>query len=270
MFSSKDIFFGSQATGGFTVSKSLRFRSSASAYLNRTFGTPTDNKKWTYSVWIKKAKIATGQSIMSSNVDGPEYWDMSFNTSDQISIQNRVGSTNLLLATTTAVFRDPSAWYHIVFVFDSANATAAYRNRLYVNGVEYTISANSGSGNASAWNVSGVQHNIGVSRTLNTSGAIWLQFDGNESEVNFVDGSALTPSSFGAYDTNGIWQPAAYTGSYGNNGFYLKFTDVGATSGSNTGYGKDFAGTNYWTTNNFGTTSTLTTYDSISMTSPPK
>jgi hypothetical protein len=89
-------------------------------------------------------------------------------------------------------------------------------------------------------------------------------FDGYLAEVNFIDGQALTPSSFGESNTTtGVWQPKAYTGTYGTNGFYLKFTDVGATSGSNTGYGKDFAGTNYWTTNNFGTTSTATTYDSM-------
>lgn len=262
MFAAKNELL-TRPSGGYRVTNSLRFRSSASAYLSRTFTTPTDNKKWTYSVWIKKAKIATGQAIMSSNVDGAEYWDMSFNTSDQIAIQNRVGSSNLLLATTTAVFRDPSAWYHIVFVFDSANATAAFRNRLYVNGVEYAFSSNSGSSNASAWNVSGVQHNIGVSRTLSTSGTIWLQFDGYETEINFIDGQALTPLSFGAYDTNGVWQPAACTVSdYGKNGFYLPFSDSANIFNDKAAIATNHSAANNWTANSLQTTSsTLTTYD---------
>ena len=230
------------------VSGSLRFRSSAQSYLNRTFGTPTNNKIWTYSVWIKRGSLAANRTIMSSNVDGAEYWDMRFNTSDQIYIQNRVGSSNLLLANTTAVYRDPSAWYHIVFVFDSNNATAANRNLLYVNGVNVTLSANSGSSDASAWNVNSVQHNIGVSRTLNPSGGIWAEYDGYEAEINMVDGQALTPSYFGQTSAiTGVWEPIKYTGTYGTNGFYLSLSDTSSI-------GKDFSGNgNNWTPNNIST-----------------
>jgi hypothetical protein len=253
------------SAGGYNLTNSLRFRASAQSYLNRTFGTPTNNKIWTYSVWIKRGSLAANRTIMSSNVDGAEYWDMRFNTSDQILIQNRVGSSNLLLANTTAVYRDPSAWYHIVFVFDSNNATAANRNLLYVNGVNVTLSANSGSSDASAWNVNSVQHNIGVSRTLNPSGGIWAEYDGYEAEINFIDGQALTPSSFGQTSaTTGVWIPKKYSGTYGTNGFYLPFTDNSAlTTSSNVGLGKDFSGNaNYWTTNNISITSG-STYDSM-------
>ena len=241
------------------ATNSLRFRASAQSYLNRTFGTPTNNKKWTYSVWIKRGSLAANRTIISSNVDGAEYWDMRFNTSDQIYIQNRVGSSNLLLANTTAVYRDPGAWYHIVFVFDSDNATAASRNLLYVNGVNVTLSANSGSGNASAWNVNSVQHNIGVSRTLNTSGGIWAEYDGYETEINFIDGQALEPNSFGTFNGLGIWQPIRYGGSYGTNGFYLPFTNT--TSTTTLGYDFSPQGNN-WTTNNISLTAG-STYDSM-------
>jgi len=250
---------------GYNLTNSLRFRSSAQSYLSRTFGAPTDNEKWTYSVWIKRGSLAANRTIMSSNVDGAEYWDMRFNTSDQILIQNRVGSSNLLLANTTAVYRDPSAWYHIVFVFDSNNATAANRNLLYVNGVNVTLSANSGSSDASAWNVNSVQHNIGVSRTLNPSGGIWAEYDGYKAEVNFIDGQALTPSSFGETSTTtGVWIPKKFVGTYGTNGFYLPFTDNSAlTTSSNVGLGKDFSGNaNYFATNNISITAG-TTYDSM-------
>jgi hypothetical protein len=256
-----NILAGASGQGGaYNLTNSLRFRSSAQSYLSRTFGAPTDNEKWTYSVWIKRGSLAANRTIMSSNVDGAEYWDMRFNTSDQILIQNRVGSSNLLFANTTAVYRDPSAWYHIVFVFDSNNATAANRNLLYVNGVNVTLSANSGSSDASAWNVNSVQHNIGVSRTANPSGGIWAEYDGYEAEINFIDGQALTPSSFGETSTStGVWIPKKYTGTYGTNGFYLPFTNTSSTST----LGNDFSGnSNTWTVNNISLTAG-STYDSM-------
>ena len=213
--------FGSAADDDYEITDSLRFRSASDAYLSRTFSTPTNNKKWSYSVWMKRGTLSTNQAIISANVDGANYWDMRFNTSDQIFIQNRVNSASPLVANTTAVYRDSSAWYHITFVFDSDNSTASHRNRLYINGVEQTLSANSGSGNASSWNVNAVQHNIGVSRTFNSSGAIWTEYDGYQTEANFIDGQALAPTDFGEYDANGTWKAKKYTGTYGTNGFYL-------------------------------------------------
>lgn len=256
MFASKDTLL-TRPSGGYNIARSVRIRASAQGYFSKTLTTPTNNKKWTYSVWMKRGSLSANRTIMSSNVDGAEYWDMRFNTSDQIYIQNRVGSSNLLLANTTAVYRDPSAWYHIVFAFDSANATAANRNLLYVNGVNVALSANSGSSDASAWNASGVQHNIGVSRTLTSGGAIWAEYDGYEAEINFIDGQALTPSSFGETDSiTGVWKPKAYSGTYGTNGFYLNFSDNSSvTTSSNVGIGKDFSGNgNYWTSNNINVT----------------
>ena len=253
---------GHRNRAGYRIDRSVRLRSSAQGYFSKTLTTPTNNKKWTYSVWMKRGSLSANRTIMSSNVDGAEYWDMRFNTSDQILIQNRVGSSNLLFANTTAVYRDPSAWYHIVFVFDSDNATPANRNLLYVNGVNVSLSANSGSGNASAWNTSGVQHNIGVSRTLTTGGGIWAEFDGYETEVNFIDGQALTPSSFGETDVlTGVWKPKKYAGTYGTNGFYLNFSDNSAANAE--AIGKDYSGLgNNWTPNNISVTAGVT-YDSM-------
>ena len=254
MFSSKDLFF-TPAAGGYTVSKSLRFRASASAYLNRTFGTPTNNKIWTWSGWVKIGKIATDMKLFSTSVANTPFSSFYIDGNANLSYYEYTGSNYVL--TSSQVFRDPSAWYHIAIAMDTTQATSSNRTKFYVNGVQITSSGSYVPQNTNTALNSAIAAYIG--QAGNSSG----YYDGYLAEVNFIDGQALTPSSFGAYDTNGIWQPAAYTGSYGTNGFYLKFTDVGATSGSNTGYGKDFAGTNYWTTNNFGTTSTATTYDSM-------
>lgn len=247
MFSSKDLFF-TPAAGGYTVSKSLRFRASATAYLNRTFSTPTNVDKWTFSAWIKRTLPGTNNTIFSANTN---FYQITYDSStDTIQV-----GTSSNYTVTNAKFRDPSAWGHVIVTFDSSLA-ATSRCKIYFNGSEASYSSQGFQTN----NVinSAIAHYIGR-QGVNTN-----YLDGYLAEVNFIDGSALTPSSFGAYDTNGIWQPAAYTGSYGNNGFYLKFTDVGATSGANSGYGKDFStNTNYWTTNNFNSTSTSASYDSM-------
>ena len=109
------------------------------------------------------------------------------------------------------------------------------------------------------WNVSGYTGDIGDFQYNHAN-----PFDGYFAEYYFIDGQALTPSSFGSTDpATGVWKPAKYTGTYGNNGFYLPFTDVATTSGSNAGLGKDFSGNgNYFNTNNISVT-TGTTYDSM-------
>jgi hypothetical protein len=162
-------------------------------------------------------------------------------------------NTNWLV--TTQVFRDYSAWYHIVVAMDSTNATANNRLRLYVNGVEVTsfstrnnLTLNTDYGiNQAALHTIGYQ-SVAFGNTY---------FDGYMTEVNFVDGQQLTPSSFGSTNTTtGVWQPANYTGTYGTNGFYLNFSDNSAvTTSSNVGIGKDFSGNgNYWTSNNINVT----------------
>jgi hypothetical protein len=157
------------------------------------------------------------------------------------------------------VFRDPSSWYHIVLSVDTTNATAANRMFLYVNGVSISQTSY----------LSGyVPQNTNTD--INNTTAHFISklsfssdyFDGYLAEVNFIDGQALTPSSFGSTNAlTGVWQPAAYTGTYGTNGFELQFTDnSGATA---TTIGKDSSGNgNNWTPNNISVTAGAT-YDSM-------
>jgi hypothetical protein len=123
---------------------------------------------------------------------------------------------------TTQVFRDPSAWYHVVVALDTTQATAANRVKLYINGTQVTAfsSATYPSLNDTfGWNNSSIVHQIGAS----TGDGATAYFDGYQADINAVDGQALTPSSFGETDTTtGSWKPKAYTSTYGTNGFYLK------------------------------------------------
>ena len=229
-----------------TIDNSCIFNDDDDAYLARTFSTPTNNKKWTYSVWIKRGNLGTNQAIMSADYDGASYWDMRFNTSNQIYIQNRIGSSNILLANTTRTFEDTSKWYHLVFVYDSDNSTSTSRAILYIDGDIQTLSAYPSSGDASAYNVNSEPHHIGVSRTADASGAIWSEFDGYFAEANFIDGQALTPSTFGLTDTStGRWIPKTLSGiTYGTNGFRLKFQDSSALGDDTSGNTNDFTATN--------------------------
>ncbi len=255
------------AAGGIDVgdiANSLRFRAANSAYLSRTFGTPTDNKKWSMSMWVKRGSLGANRTLFSANEDGANYWDFRFDSADNLRIQNRQGAVNLLSTNTSAVFRDPSAWMHILFVFDSANATATNRNRLYVNGTELFWSANSALNDTSAFNVSGEIHVLGISRTLTVGGATWAEYDGHLSRICFVDGQALTPSSFITFNsTINEWvsksqaDVKAVVDAGGTNSFMLDFDD--ATSTTTLGYDKSSKGNN-WTCNNISLTSGVT-YD---------
>jgi hypothetical protein len=245
-------------TGKYDVNNSLRFRGSASAYLNRTLTTPTNGRIWTLSVWLKRGSLSsTLRAIMTAQSGGSED-SFAFLTNDTIRLYFSAYSSAGL--TTNAVFRDPSAWYHIVLAVDTTQATASNRVKLYVNGTQQTFTGSDyPSQNATPFFNTALPHYIGYY----ANNAPYI-FDGYMAEVNFIDGSAKTPSDFGETDTTtGVWKPKAYTGTYGTNGFYLKFSDIATTSGSNAGLGKDFSGnTNYWTTNNISVTSG-TTYDAM-------
>jgi len=256
---------------GYTINNSLRFRSSASAYLNRSVSSTSNRTTYTFSAWIKRGGLTnftgTNQYLFHAdnyNTGGTSNdTEIFFDTNDKININFAGTSTNYNL-TTTQVFRDPSAWYHIVVAIDTTQATSSNRYKLYVNGsqvIAFDTANYPPQNTASLMNLSGSAPSIGA---FNLNGTRQRFFDGYMAEVNFIDGQALTPSSFGSTNaTTGVWQPAKYTGTYGTNGFYLKFSNIALTSGSNTGLGQDFSGNgNYWNTNNISVTAG-TTYDAM-------
>jgi len=252
------------SAGGYNLTNSLRFRASASAYLNRTQTTPTTATKWTYSYWVKRGTIG-GSSVqtMISGTGGGGSGIIFYNDKLWASSYSGGYQWNFLSA---AVYRDTSAWYHIMVAYDSTQATDTNRVKIYVNGVQLTafttdVGATTYPSLNSVGQVGGVSGSVRIG--LRDDGFYYL--DGYLAEMYFVDGQQLTPSSFGETSaTTGVWIPKEYTGTYGTNGFYLPFTDNSAlTTSSNVGLGKDFSGNaNYWTTNNISITSG-STYDSM-------
>ena len=246
-----NVLAGSSGSSGYLIQRSLRFRSSASAYLNRTFSTPTSNQKGTWSGWVKRGTLGVSQFIFSA----ANYEYVRFLANDKIEISQPSATP---LWTTTQVFRDPSAWYHIVVAWDTTQATAADRCKLWVNGSQITAwdSAAAITQNTafSRWNINTYTGDIGDFQYNHTG-----FFDGYMADVYWVDGQQLTPSSFGYTNSYGVWQPTRYTGTYGTNGFYLPFTDN--TSATTLAYDKSGNGNN-WTPNNISTTAGVT-YDSM-------
>lgn len=250
--------------GGYQISRSLRFRSNASAYLNRTPASAGNRRTFTWSGWVKRGGLGTRQTLLNAySGDENNTTEFGFDTSNKFFFSNVISSTqgNGFYGVTTPVFRDASAWYHIVFSVDTTQTTGAAALKLYINNVQQTLTTSYGGGtNHNTFINAVLPHRLGQTAPPNSS-----YFNGYLAEVNFIDGQALTPSSFGETDIiTGVWKPKKYASTYGTNGFYLNFSDNSAvTTSSNVGIGKDFSGNgNYWTSNAISVTAG-TTYDSM-------
>jgi len=226
----------------------------ATTHIQRT-QTAGDTQKWTFSCWVKRGAISSSayQYLMNAGGDASNSTKLRFGTTDAIEFYDYQSGVigNLY---TTRLLRDPSAWYHIVAVWDTNNVTAGDRMKLYVNGVEetsFTADSNPSSGANSKLNASGMTHTIGWSY-VDSDGYL----DACMSHVHFCDGYAYAASDFGETDaTSGIWKiKTSPSVTYGTNGFFLKMED-------RTNLDLD-SGTNTFT---FTTTGTLTaTYDNPS------
>ena len=237
-------FLGSQASTAATdndtyqISKSLRFNSADSAYLSRTPASSGNRQTWTWSGWVKLGALGVGSIF---HTYGPTGFGIqgsvsitSSNTIDFIFDYNGGSRWNLV---TTPVYRDPSAWYHIVIVADTTNLTQADRMRIYVNGARITAFSTDNYPTISANGTLNQAYSHAIGAQTDASNP----FNGYLSEINFIDGEALTPSSFGETDAiTGRWKAKAYAGTYGTNGFYLPFTNQGTTQNLFT-YSEDFS-----------------------------
>jgi hypothetical protein len=247
------LFLGAagQATGegGYLIERSLRFNSPDSAYLSRTPASAGNRKTWTWAGWLKKS--ADG-GIFESYTSGATLTSIRF-LSNTIELVTLVGGAYTgigMRVGTTAVFRDHSAWYHLVLAFDTTQAAVTDAVKIYINGVQQVVSLKSGAytQNSDHYINFTYAHQIG---TYNNDSYL----SGYLADIHFIDGQALDPTSFGEFDaTTGVWNPKAYSGdSYGTNGFHLEFADN--SSNTATTLGKDTSPNgNNWTPNNLSVT----------------
>jgi len=251
MFAAKDTLL-TRPSGGYQISRSLRFNSADSAYLTRTPASAGNRKTYTISVWCKRATTEGTGTIISARTGAP--WTFfGFSNGDGVgtnpSLQFSVTAGISPGVYTNAVFRDLSAWYHIVLAVDTTQATASNRVKIYINSVLQDLT----SGNYPTLNQdteinNTIAHEIGNPTGYSSDSNFYL------TEYNFINGQALTPSSFGSTNADtGVWGPKKYSGSYGTNGFYLNFSDNSNTTAAT--LGKDYSGNgNNWTPNNFSVT----------------
>jgi hypothetical protein len=227
------------------ISRSLRFNYQAdSTDLTRTFTQAGNRKTWTLSMWVKRTLLATTQTLFSYSVSGDSngWLTLWITNDDKLRFQNWNG----WYAISDMLFRDPSAWYHIVLAVDTTQSVTANRVKIYINGLLITYTNDiTFSLNQDTFINSANVHYIGKS-LFDLKG-----WNGYMTEIYFIDGQALTSNSFAQTDSvTGVWTPKSYTGTYGTNGFYLNFSDNSNTTA--TTLGKDYSGNgNNWTPNNF-------------------
>jgi len=194
--------------------------------IQRTQGTGTSTKKFTFSGWIKKASNTTSndQVVFESNNDANNRITTYFrgSTNNTFNIYGALSGSTIINIETTRLFRDISAWYHIVVAVDTTQGTAADRVKIYVNGTQETAF-----NYTSTYPSQDANLPIGSSSYVNTVGYYAhggsSAFDGCMSHLHFIDGTAYSASTFGSTDAaTGEWSiKTAPSVSYGNNGFFI-------------------------------------------------
>ena len=244
--------------GGYDVDNSCRFNGSDS-YMHWTdTGGSGSRVQFSISLWCKKCSNGAFNPLVLAYQDGDNFTNLQFNSSDQLQWYNETGNQIKGNLITNRFFRDPSAWYHILAVFDSGNGTAGNRMRLYVNGTEETsfaTDANPDQNESSWFNYQDKKVHLGYDTgDLGWAGSA-LAFNGYIAQFMLVDGTVLTPSDVGEFDSDSptIWKPIDISStSVGTNGAFLDFADS-----DNLGDNEGIAGED-WTEVNLDATDSAT------------
>jgi hypothetical protein len=228
---------------GYNVSNSLRFNDGSSDHLSITPSGAGNLRTYTFSIWFKRSAITTGaqHKIFATEADTNNKFELYFNTNDTLAFyhySNNGGTTDAFLGT-NQVFRDVSAWYHLVIAVDTTQGTAANRVKMYINGTQASSFSTAiyFQQNYDTYINSAEEHRIGA----NLANAQY--FDGYMAEAVLIDGSQLAADQFGEFDEDSaIWKPIDVSGlTFGTNGFYLEFKQSG-TSQNSSGLGADTSG----------------------------
>ena len=246
------------ASGGYAVDNSCRFNSGSNDHLNRT-QTAGNRRKFTFSTWVKRCNPATRMALFLANRSDSNYDQFFLHEDGILEADFYHSGTQIFRYKTNALYRDPSAWYHIIMAVDTEHDTASSRVRIYVNGLEVTSFSTE----------TNPSENVDTHVNENSIVAyIGSDYNSNEpdyylAETVMLDGTQATPTDFGEFDEDsGIWKPIDVSGlTFGTNGFYLDFEDSGALGDDVSGNGNDFTVNNLTAidqstdtcTNNFAT-----------------
>ena len=237
------LYPGAKVTPAYEVANSLRFEDGSSDTLSRTPSSSGNRKTWTFSAWIKRSELGRIQNFFSAGTNNQNYTRIQFNSDDTIYIAHVDSASTTTEKSTTQKFRDVSSWMHVVWHIDTTQSTASNREKFYINGVQVTdFSTNTipAEDYQSTMNED-VAHYIGTQLGSYEKCSCYF------AEVVFIDGQALTPTSFGEFDSDSpnIWKPINVSGlTFGTNGFYLEFKQSG-TSQNSSGLGADTSGNDH-------------------------
>ena len=202
-------------------------------------------RKFTVSAWLKRTELSV-QSIIWFNVNTATSINLQFEAGDYLSIvfQDNVGNGVESYAKTSALFRDTSAWYHVILAVDTTQGTAANRTKIYVNGVNQTLEQ--GNGYYDTFPAQNYDVPLQTRHYLLGYDGGNNGFRGYAAEYYFLDGITASLTDLGEFDEDsGIWKPIEYTGGFGNEGYYLNFEDASAL-------GKDVSSNNQGNFSHYG------------------
>ena len=226
------ILSGNVATalgGVFEVANSVRMDGS-SAYMHKTASSGGSQRKFTLSFWSKRCDTGETHVALSSFGNGSNYVDIRFKDNDTFRIYEEASGSTALELVTNRLFRDSSAWYHIVVAVDTTQGTAANRVKLYVNGTQETSFGTEtypSQNRDIVINESDTRYEVGNYYDGSTRDHY---FNGYLAEYVFIDGTQYAASAFGEFDEDSptIWKPKDVSGlTFGTNGFYLDFEASG-------------------------------------------
>jgi hypothetical protein len=239
----------------YEIDNSLRFNDGDNPKLAFTPSSQVlaEKKTFTISCWFKRSNLTSYQYLweMGGNDNANDRFFARLQNTDSL----RIMDSTTTFRETNRLFRDPSAWYHLVVAVDTTDGTAGDRIKIYVNGVQETSFATSNNPplNAEKGFSDNSAHTIGRTGVGDSS-----SFDGYMADFYAVGGSQLAPTSFGETNDNGVWIPKKYGGSYGTNGFKLEFKQTG-TSQNSSGMGADTSGNdNHFAVTNLAATDVTT------------
>ena len=227
-----------------TIANSLIFNDGDSPYMRRTPSGAGNRKTFTVSLWVKRCQLGVLQIICTQGADHNNATVISFDTSNRFKFSHNDSGSATYTVTSNRTFEDTSKFYHLLASVDTTQSTASDRVKLYVDGDLITSFA------SSSYPSQDFDLDFNSTGTIAVSGQIpsgtLFPFDGYLTEINLVDGSALTPDTFGLTDTStGRWIPKALTGiTYGTNGFRLQFGSSSALGDDTSGNNHDFSVTN--------------------------
>ena len=246
------ILDSNSASDAYEIANSCKFNKAGSETMYRA-NTNGDRRTWTTSFWMKfcgGTGSGTDTHMLYHGVYGQGTRMFTSGGTDQLYIDLCALGNERYRWITNQVFRDRSAWYHIVWRVDTTQSTLGDRMRLYVNGEQITSwqkeadDANADGAN----NGNKMPQNYQTLANLDHSGYDVIQFSYKEAsiysdmymaEFHHCDGYSYGPTEFGKFNSNGIWVPIEADVSYGNNGCFLDF-ETSSNLGNDANGGTDF------------------------------